>query len=152
MLIHLPLNFILYLVILLNCLLSLTTFTDSWKRAIVVPLPKGGEDVHAPDSYCLISLLSWLSKIYEHVLFNRLKAFYNSHDLFIPEQFGFRADYSTQHEFLRDTEFINAVLGKGSVREIVFLDVQKASDEIWHVAFIYKLIALINLLKFIPTI
>lgn len=91
MIFFLPLNFILYLVILINCMLSLNIFPDSWKRAIVVSLPKRGKDLHAPESYRPISLLSYLSKVYEHVLDNRLS---NSHDLFILEQFGFRAGHS----------------------------------------------------------
>lgn len=79
MLIHLPQNFILFIVILINCSITLNIFVDCWKMAIIVPLPKSGaDDIHTPSRFRPISLLSSLSKIYEYVLVNRLKAFFNS--------------------------------------------------------------------------
>ena len=98
MLIYLPQNFILYLVLLINTLLQLNIFPDCWKRAVIVPIPKGGgADIHAPASYHPISLLSCLSKVYEAILVRRLDEFIDSHDIVIPEQFGFRAHHSTQN-------------------------------------------------------
>ena len=98
MLIHLPWNFIFYIVLQIDNLLQLSIFTDCLKRA-VVPLPKGdGADVHALISYSPISFLSCLTKVYEVILVGRLDEFIDSHDIVIPEQFGFRVHHSTQQQ------------------------------------------------------
>lgn len=131
-------KFLFYLVTLINCMVSLNISPNSWKRVIVVSLLKRGDDIHAPSSYHSIYLLSCLSIIFEHDLVNRLKEFYNSHDLYIPEKFGFRAGHSTQYQFRRVTELIHDGHSKGNVMEIILLDVQKAFGKIWHVAIIYK--------------
>ena len=62
MLINLPQNFIRYVVLRINNLLQLNIFPDCWRRALIVPISKGGGmDIHAPASYRPISLLSCLS-------------------------------------------------------------------------------------------
>lgn len=98
MLMYFPLNFRFFLTILINIMLKLRMFPDIWKKALVVPVLKPGQDRHAPFRFRLTSFLSCLLKFNEYVLSNRLKELINTNSVIIPEQFRFlRPNLSTQH-------------------------------------------------------
>lgn len=116
-------------------------------------MPKRGEDIHASASYRPISLLSCLSKVYEHILSIRWNNSITLTTCLFRSNLDFGAGFSTQHQLWRVTELIHAGLGKGVVTGIIFLDVQKAFDKVWHVALIYKLIRMVTRLTLLrPTV
>lgn len=104
---------------------------------------------HNPVDYRPISLLSTLSKVYEYVLAVRLADFLNSNDVLIPEQFGFRARHSTQHQLWRVTEIIHAAFERGHVATAIFVDINKAFDKVSFPCLIYKLNLPLGLIKII---
>lgn len=60
----------------------------------------------------------------------------------IDEQFGFRARHSCVHQVHRMVEHIQAMWtrgGKSVPTGVVFLDVAKAFDKVWHDGLIFKL-------------
>lgn len=81
-------------------------------------------------------------KFINPVLANRLKEFLDSHDMLIPEKFGFRARYSKQHQLWRVSELIHEGLRSGVWRGQFFLTLKKAFYKVWQVALLFKLFAL----------
>ncbi|GIX75550.1 RNA-directed DNA polymerase from mobile element jockey [Caerostris extrusa] len=59
----LPIITMIKLCYLINKVLELKYFPDSWKTATIIPILKLGKDPTNPESYRPISLLSTLSKI-----------------------------------------------------------------------------------------
>lgn len=138
----LPTQIIYLLVIIFNALLAGSSFPDEWKEAIVIGIHKPGKARNIPASYRPISLLNCISKIYERIILVRLKAVVEAKALIIPEQFGFRAQHSSVHQVHRLTEHIHThfnklkrPIGTG----VLFFDVAKAFDRVWHNGLLYKL-------------
>ncbi|GIY69706.1 putative RNA-directed DNA polymerase from transposon BS [Caerostris darwini] len=68
----LPNKYLWWWVIILNELLNLNYFPNAWKTALISPIFKPGTNPKLPANYRPISVLSNLSKIYEHVILSRL--------------------------------------------------------------------------------
>ncbi|GFW99311.1 RNA-directed DNA polymerase from mobile element jockey [Trichonephila clavipes] len=102
--------------------------------------PKARKYSALPSNYRPISLLSCLSKVYEFVLLQRLNQHCAAANFIIPQQCGFRPKCSTVHQLLRVTELIHSGFAKHEATGILFLDIAKAFDKIWHDGLLIKLI------------
>ncbi|GFW20292.1 probable RNA-directed DNA polymerase from transposon X-element [Trichonephila clavipes] len=129
---NLPLKFLLFITLLINQLFKNNYFPNSWKTAVVIPILKPDKDSALPSNYRPISLLSCLSKVYEFVLLQRLNQHCAAFNFIIPQQCGFRPKCSTVHQLLRVTELIHSGFAKHEATGILFLDIAKAFDKIWH--------------------
>ncbi|GFT51163.1 probable RNA-directed DNA polymerase from transposon X-element [Trichonephila clavipes] len=114
----------------------------SWKTAVVIPILKPDKNPELAQNYRPISLLSCLSKVYEFVLLQRLNQHCAAANFIIPQQCGFRPKCSTVHQLLRVTELIHSGFAKHEATGILFLDIAKAFDKIWHDGLLIKLIRL----------
>ncbi len=123
---------------LLNMCLSQKRVPDEWKKANVLPLHKKG-DKDKCTNYRPVSILPITSKILERVVFKHVFNFFLDHNLLTSHQSGFRPNDSTVNQlaYLYHT-FCNALDKKKDVR-IVFCDISKAFDRVWHPGIIYKL-------------
>ncbi|GFU73143.1 probable RNA-directed DNA polymerase from transposon X-element, partial [Trichonephila clavipes] len=106
------------------------------------PLLKPDKNPELAQNYRPISLLSCLSKVYEFVLLQRLNQHCAAFNFIIPQQCGFRPKCSTVHQLLRVTELIHSGFAKHEATGILFLDIAKAFDKIWHDGLLIKLIRL----------
>lgn len=138
----LPSSFLKYILDIINAILNFAYFPQPWKKAIVIPIRKLGCDPSLPQNYRPISLLSSLSKLAEQVIYTRIQDFLNTHNILIPEQFGFRPKHSTTHQLLRVVEFVASGFQDRKHTGAIFLDIAKAFDRVWHSGLIYKLIKL----------
>ena len=93
------------LVYLINTSFKFGKFPSKLKRAKIVPLHKAGakDDVN---NYRPISLLIVWSKIFERIMYNRIYTYFETFDLFNPNQFGFRKKHSTIDAIAKLTETI----------------------------------------------
>ncbi|GFT45605.1 RNA-directed DNA polymerase from mobile element jockey [Trichonephila clavipes] len=139
---NLPLKFLLFITRLINQLFKNNYFPSSWKTAVVIPILKPEKDSALPSNYRPISLLSCLSKVYEFVLLQRLNQHCTASNFIIPQQCGFRPKCSTVLQLLRITELIHSGFAKHEATGILFLDIAKAFDKIWHDGLLIKLIRL----------
>ncbi|GFV13676.1 RNA-directed DNA polymerase from mobile element jockey [Trichonephila clavipes] len=139
---NLPLKFLLFITLLINQLFKNNYFPDSWKTAVVIPILKPDKNPDLAQNYRLISLLSSLSKVYEFVLLRRLNQHCAASNMIIPQQCGFRPKCSTVYQLLRVTELIHSGFAKHKATGILFLDIAKAFDKIWHGGLLIKLIRL----------
>ena len=123
---------------LFNLCLDCAQFPSMWKLANVLPLYKKG-DASDVGNYRPVSLLSCTSKLLERVVFKNLFNYIRDNNILTPHQSGFQSGDSTTHQlsYLYHV-FCKALDSKKDVR-IVFCDISKAFDRVWHDGLLYKL-------------
>ena len=90
------------------------THPEKLKHAKVVPIFKKGSHLLI-SNYRPISLLSNLNKIFEKLMYKRIYAFLDKHNILYDLQFGFRAKHSTTHALISITAKIRSALDSGKV-------------------------------------
>lgn len=123
---------------LLNMSLEKGIFPDSWKKANVIPLHKKGEK-NDVNNFRPVSVLPIVSKIHERIVFKHVYNHLHENGLITRHQSGFRPNDSTINQLsYMYHQFSDALDKKKDVR-IVFCDVSKAFDKVWHRGIIFKL-------------
>ena len=84
-------------------------------------------------------MLACLSKISEKIVFIRLYNFLLDINFLNPFQSGFRPGDSTVNQLILITHKIYEALEQGKEVRMVFLDISKAFDKVWHKGLLYKL-------------
>ena len=113
-------------------------FPSSFKKANVVPIHKKDKKTKIPN-YRPISLLSILSKVFEKIIFKYVYNFFRENFVLSVFQSGFQAGKSTVTQLLEVYhKFCEAVDNNKEIR-VVFLDISKAFDKVWHKGLLFKL-------------
>ncbi|MCP3901151.1 MAG: reverse transcriptase family protein, partial [Desulfobacteraceae bacterium] len=111
---------------------------DSFKKANVVPIHKKQHKTLV-ENYRPISLLSILSKIFEKIVFKYLFNYFKDNFILSLFQSGFQPGISTVTQLLEVYHhFCKAVDDNKEIR-VVFLDISKAFDRVWHKGLLFKL-------------
>ena len=142
MLRHLSKRALTFLTQIFNHLLRMGYYPYSWKRAIVIPIPKTNKPPMDPNSYRPISLLSIVGKLFERIIASRLTAYVNHQHLLPHEQFGFRKKHSTVSQLARISDYISNGYNLHKQTGMVSIDIEKAYGTVWIYGFLYKLISL----------
>ena len=74
-------------------------YPSKLKMAKVIPVFKS-DDEPDPNNYRPISLLSCFNRIFEKLVFKRLKSFIDKNNILYSFQYGFRDGHSTEHAIL----------------------------------------------------
>ena len=88
------------------------------------------------NNYMLIALSSIISKVFEHVIAERLEVYLWTND----NQFGFKSGHSTDLCIYDLTEFIEYFKSRSTSAYVAFLDASKAFDKISHWTLFRKLV------------
>lgn len=112
-----------------NLCISKGIFPNCFKKALVMPVFKGG-DRSSVNNYRPISMLTTLSKIFEKVLNKRLVSYLETQKLLSPNQYGFRKGKSTEDAAFDLTETITRSLDQRLKCVGIFLDLSKAFDTV----------------------
>jgi hypothetical protein len=131
---NLSLKALVYLTYLFNGCLKLSYFPTKWKHA------KANKDLPNPSNFRSISLLSSVSKLFERIILRRFNEFLSDHNLPPNHQFGFRAAHSAYHQLNRVVGHIKTNKGPQRSTGLMFLDVEKAIDSVWHEGLLHKLV------------
>ena len=123
---------------LFNLSLRLKKFPDSWKKSNVTAIHKK-DSTALPGNYRPISLLNYNGKLMERCVHKHLTKYFTENNVISPYQSGFVSGDSTLNQLLYlSNEFYKALDGGKEIR-IIFCDISKAFDRVWHKGLIYKL-------------
>lgn len=113
-------------------------FPSPWKSGSIMPLHKKGPS-ELPSNYRPISLLSCVGKIDERIVFKHMYNFFHTNNLIYKNQSGFLPGHSTVYQLLDIYHQITQSIDAKQHTCIVFCDVSKAFDRVWHKGLLFKL-------------
>ena len=123
-----------------NHILRLEYIPINMRRGIQIPLFKGkGTCCLDPDNYRGISLLTNFNKVYEVLIWNRIKDWWNSQKVISDLQGAGKKKQSCVHTALVLQESIADALEKHDKVFVSFLDVSKAYDTVWTDGLFFQL-------------
>jgi retron-type reverse transcriptase len=108
------------------------------KYSIIKPIHKKGDKMN-PTNYRPISLLTTFSKVFEKALYIRLIGHFNTHQLLVDNQFGFRKGIAIEDAIYK---LINKILNASNNKRVAgssICDLEKAFDSVNHDILISKL-------------
>lgn len=123
---------------LFNRLLRNRKFPEIWKFSHVISLFKKGEK-YLPSNYRPVALLSNLGKAMERIVFKRMYNFLNDNDLLYKYQSGFIPGHSTTFQLIDIYHHICQTFDQNQFSCMVFFDISKAFDRVWHPGLLHKL-------------
>ena len=118
--------------------ISLGSFPDVLKITRVIPLFKKGDN-SSVSNYRPISILPFISKIFEKLMCKRLNQFLTEHRIICKHQFGFRTGLSTSDAIVEFLDGVYDALDRGNALISVFLDFSRAFDTVNHRILLDKL-------------
>ena len=118
--------------------LSQSKFPIKWKKANVLPLHKKNEK-DIMNNYRPISLLSCVGKALERIVFKYVFNYFRDNFLLLVYQSGFTPGDSTVHQLVQIYHMMCDALDKKKDIRLVFCDISKAFDRVWHDGLIHKL-------------
>jgi hypothetical protein len=122
---------------LINESINLGIFPTCLKTANVIPIFKKGDPTNL-NNYRPISLLPVISKVFEKVLNNQLTSVIDKG--YIDEnQFGFRANHSTEDAVIKFVDKIERDIALGKHVVSIYIDVSKAFDSCDHDILLKKI-------------
>jgi hypothetical protein len=136
---HLPNDYKKWLLCIFNQSLQSALIPNSWKLALIVPIPKPAKSLTSVSSYRPISLLSCIGKVLESLINKRLSFFLEQRGSFRASQGGFRRRFAAVDQVARLEAAICTALATKSALVVVFCDLSNAFERIWHTGLLYKL-------------
>ena len=128
---HLPFRSLDSLLRIFNQTWQTGILPDSWKEAIVIPIPKPSKDSTNPASYRPIALTSCICKTMERMVNDRLVWFLEKNKLIAAVQSGFRKQRGTLDHLVRFETFIRETFIKKEHAVSIFFDLESAYDTTW---------------------
>ena len=123
---------------LFNFSLRSKKMPTSWKLSNVCAVYKKG-DPAVVNNYRPISLLNTIEKVFERVVFKHIFNFYRDISFFTPSQSGFLPGDSTVNQLAYLYNNFCKALDDGLEVRVVFFDISKAFDKVWHQGLLVKL-------------
>ena len=113
-------------------------FPDIWKIANVIPIFKK-VDKSQLSNYRPVALLSCIGKLQERIVFKNMYNFLLDNNLLYKYQSGFLPHNSTVFQLIYILYNICQAFDNNMFSCIVFCDVSKAFDRVWHKGLLFKL-------------
>ena len=121
-------SFLMLLLELYNRIFMNNEFPESWKIAIVIPIPKPDKDHRNPLNYRPISLTSCMCKVLERIINDRIMWYLEKNQYINIKQSGFRKHRSTTDHLIDIETALRKSIDQKQHTIIVFFDLQKAYD------------------------
>ena len=121
-----------------NSSLLRATVPEIWKQANVTPVHKKDSKSNV-ENYRPISLLSSVGKTFERVIYKQIHNFLLENQVITPFQSGFTRGDSAVNQLVDLYNTFSRALDEGKEVRVVFCDISKAFDRVWHRGLIAKL-------------
>ena len=115
------------LTLLINQMFNTGIFPSKLKQSKVTRIFKA-KDKELLSNYRPISVLSSVSKIFEYAIADQLTKYLIDYNLFSPNQYGFRAQYSTELAELNLVDRLTCEMDRGKIPLNIYIDLSKAFD------------------------
>ena len=133
-------NMITLLTLVYNRLLEIEYIPTNFRMGTQIPLYKGKNTCSLDrNNYRGITLLTSLNKIFEILIWERMKDWWESEQVISPFQGACRPGKSCIHSALSLQESISVGLGTRKKVMVTYLDVAKAFDGVWIDGLFYQL-------------
>ena len=119
------------IIFLINQMIHTGTYPQQLKIAKVTPIFKAN-DKEQFSNYRPISLLPSISKIFESVIYQQLMTYLLENILLSSQQYGFRANHSTELAALNLIDRLTYDLDNGKIPTNIYIDLSKAFDTLQH--------------------
>ena len=129
------------LVKIFNSSLHTSTFPEAWKKAQLIRLKKKSASSSHSD-FRSIAMLSFLSKVLEELVHEKLLEFLIRKSILDPLQASFRKHHSVSTALFKLTEDIRYGFDRRLITIALLFDFSKASDTISHTTLLRKLCAM----------
>ena len=113
-------------------------FPTVWKLSNISPVFKKALRC-LKENYRPVSLLSCISKVMERAVYNVVYKYFKTHGLLSERNSGFKENDSTINQLIHLCNNIYKGLDKSKDMCVVFLDVSKAFDKVYHKGLLHKL-------------
>ena len=123
---------------LINQMIHTRTYPQQLKIAKVTPIFKANNKEQF-SNYRPISLLPSISKIFESVIYQQLIKYLLENKLLSSQQYGFRANHSTELAALNLIDRLTYDLDNGKIPTNIYIDLSKAFDTLQHETLLNKL-------------
>ena len=110
-------------------------FPNKWKLVNVTPVHTK-DDKNIIGNYRPISLLPISSKVFEKCIYKHIFNFIR--DLITEHQSGFTINDSTRNQLLYIANMFSKALDEGKEIRVIFFDISKAFDRVWHMGLLFK--------------
>ena len=114
-------------------------FPKELKAAKIIPLYKNKGSISDISNYRPISMLPVFAKIFEKLIHKNVSDFFNKHNIFCNNQFGFRSKHSTFHALVSAVENLHDAIDNKNFTLGIFIDFSKAFDTVRHNILLEKL-------------
>ena len=115
-------------------------FSRELKLARVIPIYKSSSK-QTISNYRPISILTFISKIFEKILYNHISQFMDRNDTICSNQFGFRKNHSTQQAIITLINKLTSDVDSGDIAVNIFIYLKKTFDIVSHSILLKKLYA-----------
>jgi retron-type reverse transcriptase len=123
---------------IINCSLRNGTVPLDIKLAKVLPIYKQGPK-SSISNYRPISILTYFSKLFEKVMYDRLLSYVKHKNILHPYQHGFQPGHSTSMSPIDVQDKISQAMDNNEYSIGIFLDLAKAFDTVNHTILLSKL-------------
>lgn len=127
-----------YITHIFNSIVTTSNYPSGWKLAKVIPVPKNDNE------YRPISILPYLSKVFERLVHNQIYKYVVDNNLLTDRQSGFRRGHSCTTALTEVIEDIRNSMDDSKITFLVLLDHSKAFDTVDHQMLIMKLMNMFN--------
>lgn len=124
---------------IVNCSWNSGITPDSWRHAIITPVPKPSKPPEIADSYRPIALTSCLCKAMERMVLNRLNWYLESNNILDNTQSAFRKMRSTTDHIFKLHYDVSKAFEERKSTVAVLVDISKAYDMTWAGGLLHKL-------------
>ena len=112
-------------------IISSYTYPDAWKLAHVVPLCKKPQPTSPNDTRPIVNL-PHIAKVFDKFIGPQLVHFFETNNIYVDCQSGYRAGFSTQNALLDIMDRCREAIAKGRVSILVLFDYSLAFNNVDH--------------------